>query len=162
MTFDNMIARVRRIDENIQLMLDAIDALKGEKDSLEASILTVLADHPELYNVYIRKNVSAGMVGRNLFKVTFSTSLSRLGEHDRLDEQEWLATIESRYLRTKYELNKAVIRSDYKAGELTDGALRTMRLRYIPKASLKVSGSPEDSEVNDLTDSAETLAANAD
>ena len=155
MTFDNMVARVRRIDENIQLMLDAIDALKGEKDSLEASILTVLADHPELYNVYIRKNVSAGMVGRNLFKVTFSTSLSRLGEHDRLDEQEWLATIESRYIRTKMELDKSAIRSDYKAGELTDATLRTMRLHYVDKARLLVSHSPDDSEVAALVENAE-------
>ena len=162
MTFENMIARMRKIQDHIERMKELTDALNNEKDALEASVLVTLADHPEYYNVFIRKTSSAGMVGRNLFKVTFSTTLSRLGEYDRIDDQDWLATIESRYLRTKYELNKAVIRSDYKAGELTDGALRTMRLRYIPKASLKVSGSPEDSEVNDLADSAETLSANAD
>ena len=162
MTFDNMIARVRRIDENIEKMQDAIDTLKGEKDSLEASILVQLGQHPELYNVYVRKNASAGMAGRNLFKVTFSTTLARLGELDRLDDQEWLATLRGEFTKSKLSLRASAIRSAYSAGELTDGALRSMRLRYVSKASLTVSHIPDESEVNDLTDSAEALAAKAD
>ena len=157
MTFENMIARVRRIQDHIERMKELTDALKNEKEALEASVLVTLADHPEYYNVFIRKTSSAGMAGRNLFKVTFSTSLSRLGEYDRIDDQDWLATIESRYLRTKYELNKAVIRSDYKAGDLTDGALRRMRLHYTDKQSLVISHVPSDSEVAALTEEAEKI-----
>ena len=80
MTFENMIARVRKIQEHVDEMQEIIDTLKGEKESLEASILVTLDNNPELYNVYVRKNASAGIVGRNMFKVTFSTTLARLGE----------------------------------------------------------------------------------
>ena len=162
MTFDNMIARVRKIDENIEQMQDAIDSLKGEKDSLEEKILTTLNGNPELFNVYVRKNASAGMAGRNLFKVTFSKTLARLGELDRLDDQEWLATLDSRYTKTKLSLKAAAIRSDYSAGDLTDALLRRMRLHYADKQSLVISHVPDDSEVAALTETAENLSANAD
>ena len=158
MTFESMVARVRSIQEHIERMQDIIDTLKGEKDSLEASILGTLEDKPELYNVYVRKNASAGLAGRNMFKVTFSTTLARLGELDRLDDQEWLASLDENYTKEKLSLRASAIRSAYSAGELTDGALRSMRLKYVNKASLTVSRIPEESEINDLTDSAEQLA----
>lgn len=162
MTFENMVARVRKVQEHIEKMQDIIDTLKGEKDSLEASILVQLDKRPELYNVYVRKNASAGLAGRNLFKVSFSTTLARLGELDRLDDQEWLATLDENYTKSKLSLRASSIRSAYSAGELTDGALRSMRLKYVNKASLTVSRIPDESEINDLTDSAQELAGNAD
>ena len=158
MTFENMIARVRKIQEHVDEMQEIIDTLKGEKESLEASILVALDNNPELYNVYVRKNASAGIVGRNMFKVTFSTTLARLGELDRLDDQEWLATLDENYTKSKLSLRASAIRSAYSAGEITDGALRSMRLRYVNKASLDISHIPDESEINDLTESAEQLA----
>ena len=157
MTFDNMIARVRKIDENIEQMQDAVDALKGEKDSLEEKILTTLNAKPELFNVYVRKNASAGMAGRNRFKVTFSKTLARLGELDRLDDQEWLQGLDARYTKTKLSLKAAAIRSDYSAGDLTDALLRRMRLHYTDKQSLVISHVPSDSEVAALTEKAEKI-----
>lgn len=162
MTFENMVARVRKINEHIDEMLDIIDSLKGERECLEAKILEQLDETPELYNVYVHKNESAGLVGRNLFKVAYSTSLARLGGKDRLDDQDWLCTLNGAYLTTKLTLSAAKLRADYTAGKLDDAALRSMRLRYVRKASLTIGRIPDETELNALKRAAETLADGAE
>lgn len=161
MTFENMVARVRKIDEHIEEMLDIVESLKGERECLEAKILEQLDAQPGLYNVYVHKNESAGLVGRSLFKVAYSTSLARLGAKDRLDDQEWLATLDGEYVATRLALSASKLRADYSAGKLDDAALRSMRLRYVRKASLTVGRIPDETELNALKRSAEELADGA-
>ena len=166
MTFENMVARVRKIGEHIKEMLDIVESLKCERECLEAKILEQLDAQPGLYNVYVHKNESAGLVGRSLFKVAYSTSLARLGAKDRLDDQEWLESIWKHDVGVHYQMSKRIllagkIAADYKAGKLDDAALRSMRLRYVRKASLTVGRIPDETELNALKRSAEELADGA-
>ena len=157
MTFENMVARYRKISEHIEELKDVVTSLQGELSTLDAEIFTACMANRGKFNVYQRKTSSAGLVGREYFVMTFAKKVDRRGPTQRLDDQEWLATIDSRYVKQKLVFQSAAINAAVSSGEVSDGKLRDMGLRYVDTASLKVRRIPNDKELYQLREEAKAL-----
>ena len=157
MTFENTVARFRKCVEQRDELKDIVDALNGECETLEASIIDACMNDPGLFNVFKRKTSSAGLVGRNYFQVAFSKTLTRKNSGDRLDDQEWLSGLSAQYVRSKLSLSAAKVKADYSEGSLSDAALRDMGLKYGDKVSVTVKRIPDDAELATIREDAEAL-----
>ena len=162
MTFENTVARFRIICEHVEKLQSDIEAFKGEAEMLETEIINAALADPSLFNSYVRKNESAGVVGRNFFKVHFSKTLMRRGATDRLDDQDWLEGLDEQYIREKKSLSAAKIKDDYAAGVITDAALTAMDLKYGDKVSVLVSYIPTDEQANALMARSDELLGNSE
>ena len=162
MTFENTVARYRKCVEQRDELKDIVDALNGECETLEASIIDACMNDPSLFNVFKRKTSSAGLVGRNYFQVSFSKSLMRRGATDRLDDQEWLAGLDQQYVREKKMLSASKVKADYAEGTLTDAALRDMDLVYGDKVSVTAKHIPDDAELAAIKQQANALVGESE
>ena len=158
MTFENTIARYRKCVEQRDELKDIVDALNGECETLEASVIDSCLRNESLFNVFMRKTSSAGLVGRNYFQVSFSKKLQRSEEGDRLDEQDWLAGLAEQYVKTKLSISASKVRADYSAKRLDDKALRDMGLKYGDDVSLSVKYIPDEATLAQIKRDAEELA----
>ena len=158
MTFENTVARYRKCVEQRDELKDIVDALNGECETLEATIIDTCLNDPSLFNVFKRKTSSAGLVGRNYFQVSFSKKLQRSEEGDRLDEQEWLAGLAQQYVKSKLSIAASKIRADYSAKRLDDKALDDMGLAYGDDVSLTVKYIPDEATLAQIKRDAESLA----
>ena len=157
MTFENMVARYRKITEQINDMKDCIDSLQGELAVLDAQIFVACMEDKEKFNVFKRKTSSAGLAGREYFVMTFARKIERRAPTQRLDDQEWLATIEPRFVKSKLIFQSAALNAAVSSGEITDENLKDMGLRYVNSASLTVKRIPNDTELSKLRADAEAL-----
>ena len=158
MTFENTIARYRKVSEHLEELKDIVDSLKAEREALEASVIDSCLRNESLFNVFMRKTSSAGLVGRNYFQVSFSKKLQRSEEGDRLDEQDWLAGLAEQYVKTKLSISASKVRADYSAKRLDDKALRDMGLKYGDDVSLSVKYIPDEATLAQIKRDAEELA----
>ena len=159
MNFENTVSRFRKVSEHIAELSEIIDALKAERDALEAEALGHCFDHMELYNVFTRKTSSAGIVGRELFTVAFSDQLARRTKGKALDDQGWLRDdVFAGYRQSKLSLMKSKINADYKAGILDEKTMKVLDLTYAKVGSLIVRRVPKDSELAEIRAAAEALA----
>ena len=158
MTFENTVARFRKCVEQRDELKDIVDALNGECETLEASIIDACMNDPGLFNVFKRKTSSAGLVGRNYFQVAFSKTLTRKNSGDRLDDQEWLSGLSAQYVKTKLSISASKVRADYSAKRLDDKALRDMGLKYGDDVSLSVKYIPDEATLAQIKRDAEELA----
>ena len=161
MNFENTVSRFRKVSEHIAELSEIVDALKAERDALEAEALGHCFDHMELYNVFTRKNSCAGLVGREFFRVTFASRVERRGAKARLDDQEWLSTLSGRYVKRTLALQPSVVRAELSSGALTDAALCKMGLRLGTKATLSVKRIPNDAELAKVREDAAALVGDA-
>ena len=76
-SFENLISRFRKVKEMIAELSDILVSLKGEAENLQGLILVELNAAPNRYNVCTRKNLSMGLVGRNVFTVAFGETIER-------------------------------------------------------------------------------------
>lgn len=158
MTFENMVARYRKITEHINDMKYCIESLQGELAVLDAQIFVACMEDKEKFNVFKRKTSSAGLAGREYFVMTFARKIERrLSPLARLDDQEWLATIEPRFVKSKLIFQSAALNAAVSSGEITDENLKDMGLRYVNSASLTVKRIPNDTELSKLRADAEAL-----
>ena len=163
---ENKLSRIRKLDEMIDELSDALATLKGERDSLTNELTPALIADKSVFNVFKHKNLSAGLIGRNYFAVSFPTALARKGGR-RMDDQEWLKDFcwatrngyEGKpYIREKYELDKAKITADYRSGEIDDDFMAAYGLEWQKTAKLSVLKCRTDAEVKDLIAEAERMA----
>ena len=122
MNFENTVARFRKVSEMVDELKEYVNTLSAERDALEEDIIAHCAKDEGVYDVFRRKNSAAGIVGRNLFTVTFSEQLERTEKGARLDDQEWLDNLFLRETRcwtgTKKFLRTSKVVADFKAGRL--------------------------------------------
>ena len=166
-SFENTVARFRKIAEMVDELKGYTKALTAERDALEAEIIEHCAEHPDVYNVFMRKTSSAGLVGRNFFTVTFSEQLERRQAGKRLDDQDWLDNWSNteegqKYQTTKRSLLASKIAADYKAGNLDDGNLRFMGVKFDKMAHVTAQRIPNDAELAKIRRDAEALAEDAE
>ena len=160
--FENLISRFRKVKEMIAELSDILVSLKGEAENLQGLILGDLAAAPKRYNVCKRKNLSMGLVGRNVFTVAFGETIERA--KGRLqDEQEWLEELyhgvtTEQYIGRRYFILKDKIKADLRSGELKTGDLKRMGLNLEPTANISVRRIPGDMELKALIEEAGTLA----
>ena len=157
MTFEKTLARFRKVSETLEELKDALVALTGERDRLEHEIVIECANDVSKYNVFVRKNGAAGLEGREYFNVSFSDALVRARQGQRLDDQEWLASVSRKYTRTSIALMKSKVNADYSAKILSDVGLREMGLRYEKTPKLSVKRIPSDVDIQAYLDAAEEL-----
>ena len=115
MTFEKTLARLRKVSETLEELKDAIVALTGERDRLEHEIIVECANDVSRYNVFVRKNGAAGLEGREYFNVAFSDALVRARQGQRLDDQEWLASVSKKYTKTSIALMKSKVNAGAEA-----------------------------------------------
>ena len=163
-SFENTVARFRKTAEMVEELKEYANALSAERDALQAEIVEHCAANPDAFNVFQRKTSSAGIVGRNLFTVSFSEQLARRN-CKRLDDQEWLKNIwvdvenlgDAAYVQQSYKLMASKVNADYKAGKMSDAQFKRIGLRYERVAKVKAVRVPNDAEVAALTKAAEVL-----
>ena len=155
---ENRLSRIRKLSEMLDDIGEAMLTLKGERDMLTAQLTSELIADKDVFNVFRHKNLSAGLIGRNYFAVSFPTALARKGGK-RMDDQDWLHRLGCRewqsgsgvpYVRTKYELDKAKLTADYKSGVIDDDFLEAFELRFEKAAKLSVLKCRADAEVKEL------------
>ena len=169
-SFENTVARFRKTAEMVEELKGYVNALSAERDALETEIVAHCAEHPDVYNVFVRKNASAGLVGKNLFTVTFSDQLKRRLSGRRLDDQLWLNEIEGisdseiwrNFVKTKKALNVAGIVNAHKTGQIDNGDLRLMGLTFAKAAHVTAQRIPNDAELSAIRRDAEALAEDAE
>ena len=162
---ENNLSRVRKLNEMINELGDAITTLKGERDALADVVMSALLNDKSVFNVYKHKNLSAGLIGRNYFAVAFSSALVRKGDK-RMDDQSWLLDFFTErggfdgapYIREKRELNKQKITADYRSGEINDDFLTVYGLDWKRTANLSVLKVRTDAELSDLIKAAQAAA----
>ena len=163
MNFENTVARFRKVSEMVDELKEYANALAAERDSLEAGIIATCSKDPSLYNVFKRKTSSAGIVGRNMFTVTFSEQLERAKDGARLDDQAWLESLAldepASWVATKKELRKSKVTADFKAGAVSEAELKRVGMRFGRRAHVAVKRIPEDAELNALLEAAEAATA---
>ena len=164
-SFENLISRFRKVKEMIAELSDILVSLKGEAESMQGLILMELSAAPERYNVCTRKNLSMGLVGRNVFTVAFGSSVERIVTKPKSQdsEQEWLQDLYNSdfgedYVGKRYLLLKDKIKADLRSGELTEKGLSKMGLTLQPTANISVRRIPGDTELKALIEEAGTLA----
>ena len=161
MTFENKVARYRKLTEHIEELKSIVDSMEGERMMLEADIITDCMKRPAVrFNVFMRKTSSAGLAGREYFTLAFSRRLERtLGPKARLDDQEWLATtVDQRYVKEKLVFQPSAVNAAVAKGELDEDGLKAMDLRYGTAASLTVKRIPNDTELRQIRAEAEAFA----
>ena len=166
-SFENTVARFRKTAEMVEELKGYVNALTAERDALETEIIAHCAEHPDVYNVFVRKNASAGLVGKNLFTVTFSDQLKRRLSGRRLDDQEWLKCWGDKNLVEAYQTSKrcllaSKITADYKSRLLNDGDLRYLGLTFAKAAHVTAQRVPNDAELSAIRRDAEALAEDAE
>lgn len=158
-SFENTVSRYRKLDEMINELKEYVNALTAEREKLNAEIVIETLNNPRHFNAFQRKTSSAGIIGRNLFTVTFSDRLFRAAEKARLDDQEWLRNfVDDEYYSCKLELLASKIKADLKSGKLGQVKLMKMGLRVCKVGNLKVSRIPSDAEFPAIKAEAERLA----
>ena len=164
-SFENLISRFRKVKEMIAELGDILVSLKGEAENLQGLILADLAAKPERYNVCTRKNLSMGLVGRNVSTVAFGSSVERIVTKPKSqdNEQEWLQDLYNGdfgedYVGKRYFLLKDKIKADLRSGELTEKALNQKGLTLQLTANISVRRIPGDTELKALIEEAGTLA----
>ena len=161
-SFENTVARYRKTAEMVDELKDYVNTLSAERDALEAEIVAHCAEHPEAYNVFMRKTSSAGIVGRSMFTVAFSQQLARTMHGERLDDQEWLKSnaalkTGAPYVASKMSLLSGKVNADFKSGKLSERELRMLGLKYERKASVTARRIPNDAELAAIRRDAEAL-----
>ena len=162
MNFENTVSRYRKVSEMVDELKEYANTLAAERDSLEAGIIATCSKDPSLYNVFRRKTGSAGIVGRNMFTVTFSEQLERIKANKRLDDQEWLAKTDfaqntGKWVGTKLFLRTSKVVADYKCGATTLGELEHFGLCLGRCAHVTAKRIPNDAELEVLRSTAEAL-----
>ena len=162
MNFENTVARFRKVSEMVDELKEYVNALSAERDSLEADIIATCAEVPSLYNVFNRKTSSAGIVGRNMFMVTFSEQLERAKDGARLDDQAWLAETNlvletDKWVGTKLFLRTSKVVADFKAGIVSEAELRSLGMKFGRCAHVTAKRIPNDAELKVLRSTAEAL-----
>ena len=153
-SFENKVARLRKIDEMTIELSDIVKCLKAEATQLRDEVFTECSRKPSLYNVVKHKTCALGFAGKNLFRVDFGKELTRIGG-ERLDNQEWLGSLMTRVAKThpgwvkaKLELNSAMIKSEIASGVLTLDELAVEHgLQYDTSYKVKVTKLPSDAEI---------------
>ena len=159
MTFENKLARYRKVSEHLDELKDIVDGLKGEKEMLEHEILVDCANDLSKYNVFVRRNCAAGLVGHEYFMVKFADTLVRSRQGARLDDQEWLSGISPEYTKCRLSLMKSKVNADFSEGNITEDALRGMGLKYDKEPSLTAKRIPDDASLEQVKRDAETLVS---
>ena len=162
MNFENTVARFRKVSEMVDELKEYANTLAAERDSLEEDIIVHCAKDEGVYNVFKRKTSGAGVVGRNMFTVTFSEQLERIKVDKRLDDQEWLAKTDfaqntGKWVGTKLFLRTSKVVADYKCGATTLGELEHFGLRLGRCAHVTAKRIPNDAELEVLRSTAEAL-----
>ena len=158
-SFENTVSRYRKLDEMINELKEYVNALTAEREKLNAEIVIETLNKPRLFNAFQRKTSSAGIIGRNLFTVTFSDKLCRTEDKARLDDQEWLRNaVSDEYYSCKLELLASKVKADIKSGRLDKAKLKKMGLTVCKVGNLKVSRIPSDAEFPAIKAEASRLA----
>ena len=158
-SFENRVSRFRKLEEMIGELKEYVNSLTAERDILQTEIVVETLHKPRLFNAFIRKTSSAGIVGRNMFTVTYSDRLCRTQDKARLDDQDWLHyNVGSDYYSIKLELQASKIKADVKSGRLDDEKLKKMGLSICRVGSLKVGRIPSDAELNAIREEAASIA----
>ncbi|MBR3223025.1 MAG: hypothetical protein IKF72_12455 [Kiritimatiellae bacterium] len=159
---ESNISRIRKLDEMVGELSELLQTYKAQRDMLIEDTTPELLEDKSVFNVFVHKNLSAGLIGNNYFSVAFPTSLGRKGDK-RLDDQVWLLKIKEDYngmdyVRGKFELDKAKITADYKAGKLDDEFMDRFGLKWLKTAKLSVLRCKSDAEAKDLIEVAKKQA----
>ena len=161
MNFEMTVARYRKTCEMIDELKECVNTLSAERDALEEDIIVHCANDEGVYDVFRRKNSAAGIVGRNLFTVTFSEQLERTTSGAKLDDQEWLDDLFLRETRcwtgTKKFLRTSKVVADFKAGLVDAAELKRLGMCFGRRAHVVAKRIPNDAELNALRESAESL-----
>ena len=161
MNFENTVARFRKVSEMVDELKEYANTLAAERDKLEEDIIVHCAKDEGVYNVFKRKTSGAGVVGRNMFTVTFSEQLERTLIGARLDDQAWLESLAlddpASWVATKKELRKSKVTADFKAGEVSVAELKRFGMRFGIRAHVTAKRIPNDAELEMLRSTAEAL-----
>jgi len=153
-SFENNVARLRKVTEMIEELSDIVKCLKAEATQLEDSVFAECSRKPSHYNVTKAKNFAMGYAGKDLFRIDFGKALARVGG-ERLDNQEWLGSLMTHvsekhpgWVKAKLELNTAMIKSEVAAGRVMLNQLALEHgLRYVDSYKVKVTKLPSDAEI---------------
>ena len=161
-TLENMVARYRKVREMVGELEECLKPLKEEAAKLQDEIFAEFSRKPTMYNVCRKKTVSMGFVGKNLVRVDYGKTLERI-DGGRRDDQEWLKDFEKKFpgcgfVKTKYELNVAMLQGYLKGEVLTLNGLTKMGLAQKPSYKVKVYRICKDAELNALKTEALALA----
>ena len=160
--FKDLLRRYRMNMEIATKCAETEDPFKADAEAAKNAIMETLSNYPALYNAWMHKNASCGVVDREVFTVVFSRAIERI--RGRLEDQEWLQDLSEdplygKFVRTTLKLDVAAIRVALRNGELNDMDLRKMGIKLVPTANLTVERVPSVKETEEFLKEAEIKAA---
>ena len=168
MSFESTVGRFHKTMQTIAELKEALDTLKRSAESQKEEIIGFLADHSELYNVSVRRKESTGIAGNLLYKTTFGEKLVARSGTAAIEDKEFVEKMRevsvaggvkgADYVRIKYEVNKAKLAADIKAGVLGKADLTKLNIALEPTVNFKVDRVKTEKELYDLKAAAMELA----
>ena len=159
---ENKVSRYRKVTEMIYELNEIVESLKAEKTQLGDELMAGFKKSD--FNVCQYKTLSVGLVGRNLFNVSFSQRIDRKSGK-RLDDQTWLAKIHGdtgplgiEFVGANLVLQKDAIKAAWRqTPDAVEKWMDAYDLTFRKTMSLNVRRIPSDTELSAIRAEAEKM-----